>query len=87
MAHVYIPAQLRELTAGTRQLEIKATTVDEIVRQLDQRFPGIAARLTEGDVLARGLAVSIDGNISSRGLMADVGPQSEVHFLPAIGGG
>lgn len=49
--------------------------------------PGIARHLTDGEGLARGLAASIDGQLSSRGLWARVKPESEIHFLPAIGGG
>ena len=32
-------------------------------------------------------AVSIDGAFTSRGLLARVGLESQIHFLPAIGGG
>jgi hypothetical protein len=33
------------------------------------------------------VAVAIDGEIYSDPLLEPVGPQSEVHFLPAISGG
>jgi hypothetical protein len=33
------------------------------------------------------VAVSIDGAFTNRGLLAQVGAESEIHFLPAIGGG
>ena len=48
---------------------------------------GIAARLVVEDRIAPGLAVSIDGVVTSRGLLARVSPDSQVHFLPAFGGG
>ena len=38
-----------------------------------------------GDAIAPGLAVSVDGSMTSR-LLA-IRPDSEIHFLPAIGGG
>ncbi len=87
MAIVFIPAQLRELTDGTAEINIAAATVREVVESLDKRFPGIKARLCIGDELSPSLQVSIDDTISSRGLSAKVSPNSEVHFLPAIGGG
>ena len=33
------------------------------------------------------MAVIVDGVTSELGLLAKVGPDSEVHFLPAIAGG
>jgi molybdopterin synthase sulfur carrier subunit len=57
------------------------------VSALEARVAGIRERICEGDSIAAGLAVSIDGAIASRGLRSPVGPDSEIHFLPAIGGG
>jgi len=87
MPTVFIPAQLRDLTGGIRQIDIEAATMRQVIAALEGRFPGIRERLCQGDAIAPGLAVSIDGSISARGLLAPVAPNSEVHFLPAIGGG
>ncbi|HUY90040.1 MAG TPA: MoaD/ThiS family protein [Pirellulales bacterium] len=87
MATVFIPAQLRSLTAGMDRVDAAGESVREVVASLDAAHPGIAARLQQGDSLAPGLAVSIDGAFTARGLAAKVGPASEIHFLPAIGGG
>lgn len=87
MPRVYIPAQWRDLTDGTAEVEIGGATLGEIVTALDGRFPGIAARATASGEIMPGLAASIDGVVTSRGLMARVQPTSEIHFLPAIGGG
>lgn len=87
MAQVYIPAQMRDLTDGTAQVEVEGRNLREILRQLDARFPGLQARIAEGDAIVAGLQVSIDGALTSRGLIASVRPDSEIHFLPAIGGG
>ncbi len=87
MAVVHIPTQLREITSGVTTVQVEPGSLRQVIRALDEQFPGLAARLVEGDSLATGLAVSIDGAFSSKGLLARVGPTSEVHFLPAIGGG
>ncbi len=87
MAMVYIPSQWRDLTGAVDRLELPGRNLREISRELESRFPGIAERLVEGDAIAAGLAASIDGAIASRGMYSPVGPTSEVHFLPAIGGG
>ena len=62
-------------------------TVRAVVAALEQRFPGIAARLCKEGELSPALQVSIDGTLSRRGLDARVQPGSEVHFLPVFGGG
>lgn len=87
MARVFIPSQWRDLTGGVAELELPGSSLGQIVDGLEARFPGVAERLCPAGEIAPGLAVSIDGTVTSRGLRARVGPQSEVHVLPAIGGG
>jgi molybdopterin synthase sulfur carrier subunit len=87
MPVVFIPKPLRDLTGGVAEVIIEGSTVRDVVDALDRQFPGIKPRLCRGDSLAPGLQVSIDHVMSTRGLRATVRPESEVHFLPAIGGG
>lgn len=87
MPRVFVPAQLRPLCSGVSQVDVAGGTVREVVQNLDRQFPGVAARLCQGDALAPGLAVSVGGTLSSRGLATKVPADAEVHFLPAIGGG
>jgi molybdopterin synthase sulfur carrier subunit len=87
MATVHFPPQWRDLTAGAVQAAVEGATLRQVVRALEERYPGLAARIAEGDRIASGLAVSIDGTVTSRGLLARVEPASDIHFLPAFGGG
>lgn len=87
MPTVFIPPPLRELTGGLERIEIEGTTVRQIVTALESRCPGTRDRLCVGDALRPGLAVAINGAVSSAGLLQKVPANSEVHFLPAIGGG
>ncbi len=87
MPTVFIPAPLRDLAGGQTSLEIEGRTVRQLIAALDERFPGTAARLLEDGELSAGLMVSVNGEINPRKLLAQVNPGSEVHFLPAIGGG
>jgi molybdopterin synthase sulfur carrier subunit len=89
MPRVFIQSQLRDLTGGRTEVELPGATLRQVIAALDAEYPGLAARLLDrgGGALAPSLAVSIDGQVTSRGLLARVGPTSEVHFLPAIGGG
>lgn len=87
MATVFIPSQLRDLTGGQQKIEVSAATVREAIDALESAFPGIRRRLCRDDELAPSLQVTIDGILSHRGIRAKLLPTSELHFLPAIGGG
>jgi molybdopterin synthase sulfur carrier subunit len=87
MPVVFIPRPMRELTGGLTELAVEGSTVREVIEAMDLRFPGLKDRLCRDDALAPGLQVSVDHVMTNRGLRATVGPQSEVHFLPVIGGG
>ena len=89
MPEVWLPPKLQRLTGGQDKLQVEGQTVREIVNNLEQAFPGMKAELyyEEEDVLMPGLAVIIDGETSQMGLLEHVREDSEVHFLPALGGG
>jgi molybdopterin synthase sulfur carrier subunit len=86
MATLFIPAPLRTLCAGEAQVELDAVNVRALIRALEARYPGTAERLVVEDALRPGWAVSVDG-VMARGLAAKLQPTSEVHFVPAVGGG
>ena len=89
MAEVWIPPKLQELTAGNQQVQVAGSTVRRLINNLELQHPGIKQYLVdqEEDDLIPGLAVIIDGEVSQLGMLDKVGESSEVHFLPAIGGG
>jgi molybdopterin synthase sulfur carrier subunit len=88
MATVAIPALLRRFTGGVDRATVDAVNVREVVDELERLFPGIRGHLVgEDNELSGSVAVWIDGEIASGGMLDAVKPTSEVHFLPAIGGG
>lgn len=87
MITVYVPPQLRSLTGGAVHVPATGTNVRQIIADLDARFPGLRDRLCDGDTLRTGLTVAVGGTVSSLGLLQKVTDGSEVHFLPAVGGG
>jgi hypothetical protein len=84
---VYIPTLLHALTDGRSQLEVPGATVRQVIESLETVCPGLRDRLMEGDRLRPNLAVAVDGEISPLGLLEEVRPESEVHFVAAIKGG
>ena len=87
MAVVWIPVLLRDLTAGQETVDVPGRTVGEVVAALDERYPGVRARLCQGGALRPGLAAAVDSQVARFGLSQPIGETSEVHFLPAIAGG
>ncbi len=89
MAVIWIPPQLRHLTDETDQVVVPGTTLRQVIDGLEALYPGVKEwLLDEGEErIQPGLAVVIDGETSLLGPLAPVRHDSEVHFLPAIGGG
>jgi molybdopterin synthase sulfur carrier subunit len=87
MATVWIPSLLHDLTAGQENVIVPGANVRQVLEALDRLHPGLQARLCEGDRLRPGIAVVIDSQVARRRLIEPVGPNSEIHHLPAIGGG
>jgi sulfur-carrier protein len=87
MAKVVIPSLLRKFTGGLERVDIAGRNIRELVRNLDERFPGLAAQLLEDGDVRPSVAVSVDGEIATGGILEQVGESSEVHFIPALAGG
>jgi molybdopterin synthase sulfur carrier subunit len=87
MATVWIPSLMRDLTAGREQVTVPGRTVGEVIEALEAAHPGIEGRLCRGGDLAPGLSVWVDGRRAALGLRQAVRKESEIQFLPAVGGG
>lgn len=87
MATVYIPSLMQKLSDGKSKVEIEGASVRQIVNNLDAEYPGFKERLVEDGRIKGNISVAIDGEITPLGMLEKVGENSEVHFLPAIGGG
>ena len=87
MPVAWIPSLMQKLTAGKHNVEVEGETVRQVVDALETRYPGFKGRIVENDRIKTEIAVAIDGEVVTAGLRAKVGPDSEVHFLPALAGG
>jgi molybdopterin converting factor small subunit len=87
MATVVIPAQLRKLTGGQDRVKATGHTVGRLIEDLDRQFPGFLEQLLQDGDVKPSIAVSIDGEMGTGGVLEPVGEASEVFFIPALGGG
>ena len=87
MAKIFIPTMLQSLTAGAKQVDLEARNVRQVIERLDEMYPGIKDRLVEDGEIRPYLAIAIDGDVAIMGMLEKVDENSEVHFVPAIGGG
>ena len=87
MATVYIPAAMRALTGGEVKVTIPGDTLREVLDRLGEAYPGLKERLVQGDRMAPGMAVFVDGAVPAAGLRAKLSPNAEIYFAPAIAGG
>ena len=87
MAEVWIPRQLQGLTGGHQRVQAVGLTVRQVIDNLEDTYPGIIHFLCDDNGIAPNMAVVVDGETSYMGLLEKVQENSEIHFLPAIGGG
>ncbi len=78
---------MRDAAGGLSEVDVTATTVRQVVAALEVQFPGVGERLCAGDSLRPGMTVAVNGTVSSLGLLQKIPEGSEIHFLPAVGGG
>ncbi|MYC06878.1 MAG: MoaD/ThiS family protein [Chloroflexi bacterium] len=87
MATVFVPSLMQSLTDGKTRVQIPGATVRQIINNLESEYPGFKARLVEDDRVKPNISVAVDGEVTPLGMLEKVNEDSEVHFLPAIGGG
>jgi molybdopterin converting factor small subunit len=69
------------LTGGQTELEVAARTFRGLVRELDDRFPGLGSQVEDG------MAIAIDGVIYQDAYDAKLEDGSEIYLIPKIAGG
>jgi molybdopterin converting factor small subunit len=87
MAIVVIPALLRKYTAGQDRVTVAGRTIGQVIDELSGKYPELRDHLLENGDIKPSVAVSIDGEMGTGGVLDRVGESSEIFFIPAIGGG
>jgi molybdopterin synthase sulfur carrier subunit len=89
MAAVRIPPTLRAEVGGARELDADGETVAEVIDDLVERYPPLAAQLLQDGELASFVNVYVGGeDVRTRdGLDTEVRDDDELILLPAMAGG
>jgi molybdopterin converting factor small subunit len=89
MPSIRVPSALRSFTGGASDIEVTATTVREALAELEQRHPGISAKLLDHGVVKPFIRIFVGpddiGGLS--GLDTPLAARDEVAIVPAIAGG
>jgi molybdopterin synthase sulfur carrier subunit len=87
---VVIPTPLRKYTAGAESVQIEAKTVQEVLDNLDSKYPGIRSSVCdEKGGLRRFINIYLDGEDVRflENLSTPVTDGAEIAIVPAISGG
>ncbi|HEU4797486.1 MAG TPA: MoaD/ThiS family protein [bacterium] len=90
MAKIRIPAPLRKLTGDQRTVSADGGTLVELVEDLERRFPGIKARIVDGDGRVHSFVnIFVDDEDVRflQGLQTPITQDAEVAIIPAMAGG
>jgi molybdopterin synthase sulfur carrier subunit len=86
---VRIPTPLQTLTQGREEVDAKPAAVIDLVRELDELYPGILERTAEGGKIRKFINIYVnDEDIRFlQGEQTQVKDGDEVSIIPAIAGG
>ena len=87
---VVIPTPLRKFTAGAETVEVEAATIQEVLDNLDSKYPGFRASVCdEAGSLRRFINIYLDGEDVRflQNLATPVADGAEIAIVPAISGG
>jgi sulfur-carrier protein len=84
---VYVPSALRTYTGGKDEVEASGATLDEVLRELDRRYPGFRFRIVdEQDAIRPHIKIFINHD-QAHDLTLRVRSEDEVSILLALSGG
>ena len=87
---IRIPSPLRRITEGQDRVEVEGSTLSETINGLEDKFPGIKARLLdETGELKHFVNVYVNGEDIrfQEGIKTSVSSGDEISIVPAVAGG
>jgi hypothetical protein len=83
---VIVPTHLASYTRGEREVTSRGATLDDVMNELDARFPGVRARVIDEQDRIRPHVKFFVGGEPVESLDAEVG-EREVQIVAAFSGG
>jgi len=90
MATIFIPSSLRRYTAGQSKAQVRGSTINEVIENLERQYPGVKSRLCDDSgQIKRYVNVFVnDEEIRAlKGSNTPVSDKDEVSIVPAMAGG
>lgn len=87
---IRIPPNLRSLTGGQEEVNVKGATVREVFAALEKQFTGLHDRIfDQGGRLRRFVLLALNDEFldAEQGLDAELGAGDQISILPALAGG
>lgn len=87
---VTVPTQLRTLTGGQSEVKADGSTIGEVIRTVDQQYPGFAGRvLDESGSIRRFVNVYLNSEDVRflDGIESEVPQSASISIIPAVAGG
>ena len=75
------------MTSGEANVKVEAATLGELAVRLEAQFPGLHARLVDGDRIRPGMAVFVNSVQVAPTLDTKISDGADIYFAPAISGG
>jgi molybdopterin converting factor small subunit len=87
MNPVWIPSQLHAYTGGVSQVEAGGPTIEAVLDDLDQRFPGLKFRIVDEQGRIRPHMRLFVGRQAARDIQAPIAQGAELLIFGALSGG
>lgn len=84
---VVLPSPLASYTSNRREVEAAGATLDELLRDLDRRYPGIRFRvIDEQDAIRAHIKIFVNRE-QACGIARALAPDDEILVVAALSGG
>ncbi|HLF77696.1 MAG TPA: molybdopterin synthase sulfur carrier subunit [Dehalococcoidia bacterium] len=88
MVTVHIPMALRSYSGGRSEVDVEGNaSLRGVFERLEAACPGIREHILDEEGIMPGIAIFINDEQESEGLIQRVPENGTIHILPAMGGG
>jgi molybdopterin converting factor small subunit len=88
MVTVYIPTAFRKFSGDRDQVEVEGgSSLRQVIERLESECPGIKDQLMFNGGVHPGLAIFVNDEQISQGLIEQIPEDATLRILPAMGGG